>query len=53
MGQRVIQEARKQKLIIRPLGDVIILMPPLSISKDELHRITEITFDAIKRVTED
>jgi len=53
LGQRVIQEARKHKLIIRPLGDVIVLMPPLSIAKDELHRVTEITYEAIKKVTED
>ena len=32
LGQRVTQEARRRGAIIRPLGDVIILMPPLSIS---------------------
>jgi adenosylmethionine-8-amino-7-oxononanoate aminotransferase len=52
VGIRVIKEARKNGLVIRPLGDVIVLMPPLSISKSELKRVTQITFDAIKKVTE-
>src|SRR6185503_18424512 len=30
IGHRVIREARKRGIMIRPLGDVIILMPPLS-----------------------
>ncbi len=34
MGRRVIEQARHQGVIIRPLGDVIILMPPLSIRED-------------------
>jgi len=52
VGIRVIKEARKNGLVIRPLGDVIVLMPPLSIAKAELKKIAEITFDAVKKVTE-
>jgi adenosylmethionine-8-amino-7-oxononanoate aminotransferase len=51
IGIRVIQEARKNGLVIRPLGNVVVLMPPLSINENELRQITEITFDAIKKVT--
>jgi adenosylmethionine-8-amino-7-oxononanoate aminotransferase len=51
VGIRVIKEAQKNGLIIRPLGDVIVLMPPLSIAKAELKQIAEITFDAIKKAT--
>ncbi len=36
IGQRVITEARKLGIIIRPLGDVIVLMPPLSSTEDEI-----------------
>ena len=32
LGHRVTLEARKRGAIIRPLGDVVVLMPPLSIS---------------------
>jgi adenosylmethionine-8-amino-7-oxononanoate aminotransferase len=53
VGIRVIQEARRKGLIIRPLGNVIVLMPPLSISRDELSEILSITYDSIKKVTED
>ena len=47
IGHRVIKEARKRGLIIRPLGDVIVLMPPLSISIDELDRLCDITYESI------
>ena len=52
IGIQVIKEARRNGLVIRPLGDVIVLMPPLSISESELRQTTQITFDAIKKVTE-
>jgi adenosylmethionine-8-amino-7-oxononanoate aminotransferase len=51
-GIKVIQEARRQGLVIRPLGDVIVLMPPLSISRRELEDLLGITFHSIKKVTE-
>jgi len=52
VARRVIQEARRHGLIIRPLGDVVILMPPLSITVDELQQMVEITGNAIQQVTE-
>lgn len=51
MGIRVILEARKRGVIIRPLGDVIILMPPLSITEGELEELVEVTYRSIKTVT--
>ncbi|MBI4332788.1 MAG: adenosylmethionine--8-amino-7-oxononanoate transaminase [Chloroflexi bacterium] len=52
MGIRVIQEARKRGLIIRPLENVIVLMPPLGISGPELEQLLQITFESIRSVTE-
>ena len=52
MGIRVVLECRKKGIIIRPLGNVIVLMPPLSISMKDLKRIMEIVYAAIKKVTE-
>ncbi|HWR59116.1 MAG TPA: aminotransferase class III-fold pyridoxal phosphate-dependent enzyme, partial [Thermodesulfovibrionales bacterium] len=52
MGIRVILECRKKGLIIRPLGNVIVLMPPLSITVRELKRMMEIVYAAIKKITE-
>ena len=48
LGHRVVLEARRRGAIIRPLGDVIVLMPPLAISKGELRRLVAITAEAIE-----
>jgi adenosylmethionine-8-amino-7-oxononanoate aminotransferase len=52
IGVRVIKEARRRGLIIRPLGNVIVLMPPLAISQRDLGRMLKIVYDAIQTVTE-
>ena len=52
VGHRVILEARRRGVIIRPLGDVIVLMPPLSISREELRILLEVTYESIKEVTQ-
>ncbi len=52
IGIRVCQEARKMGVILRPLGNVIVLMPPLSIRHDEINKLLEVTYQAIKIVTE-
>jgi adenosylmethionine-8-amino-7-oxononanoate aminotransferase len=48
LGHRVTLEGRERGAIIRPLGDVIVLMPPLSISKGDLRRLVEITAESIE-----
>jgi adenosylmethionine-8-amino-7-oxononanoate aminotransferase len=52
MAIKVIQEARRRGLVIRPLGDVLILMPPLSITDGELEDLLGMTYDSIKAVKE-
>ena len=52
-GHKVILEARKRGVLIRPLGDVIILMPPLTIADDELKTLLDVTYDCIRVVTDD
>jgi adenosylmethionine-8-amino-7-oxononanoate aminotransferase len=52
IGQRVILEARKRGVIIRPLGDVIVLMPPLSIKHKELETLVDVVYESIQAVTE-
>jgi adenosylmethionine-8-amino-7-oxononanoate aminotransferase len=47
MGHQVTLAARRRGAIVRPLGDVVVLMPPLSISDDELTRLVGITAAAI------
>lgn len=53
IGHKVILEARKQSVMIRPLGDIIILMPPLGIGDGELATLLDVTYDCIRKVTED
>jgi adenosylmethionine-8-amino-7-oxononanoate aminotransferase len=50
-GHRVSLEARQLGAIVRPLGDVLILMPPLSITTAELDTLCSITHEAIQRGT--
>jgi adenosylmethionine-8-amino-7-oxononanoate aminotransferase len=52
MGMRVTREVRRHGVILRPLGDVIVLMPPLSISPAELDRLVDVTVAAVHAVTE-
>jgi adenosylmethionine-8-amino-7-oxononanoate aminotransferase len=51
IGRQVILEARKRGVIIRPLGDVVVLLPPLSISEEEIDLLVEVTAQAIEVVT--
>jgi adenosylmethionine---8-amino-7-oxononanoate aminotransferase len=47
VGHRVTLEARRRGVIVRPLGDVIVLMPPLSISKQDLRRLVQVVAKSI------
>ncbi|NIA21459.1 MAG: adenosylmethionine--8-amino-7-oxononanoate transaminase [Anaerolineaceae bacterium] len=51
VGQEVCRAARARGLILRPLGDVIVLMPPLSITSEEIDSLVETTAAAIGEVT--
>ena len=51
MGARVTAEARARGVIVRPLGDVVVLMPPLSIRAAELDRLIDVVGDAITAAT--
>jgi len=41
VGARICREARSRGLLIRPLGDVIVIMPPLSITLDQLDTMMD------------
>jgi adenosylmethionine-8-amino-7-oxononanoate aminotransferase len=52
IGHKVILEARRRNVMVRPLGDIVILMPPLSIAQDELKLLLEVVHESICAVTE-
>jgi adenosylmethionine---8-amino-7-oxononanoate aminotransferase len=43
--------ARRRGVLVRPLGDVVVLMPPLSIAEHELRRLVTVTAEAIAEAT--
>jgi adenosylmethionine-8-amino-7-oxononanoate aminotransferase len=51
LGHRVTLAARERGAVIRPLGDVVVLMPALAISEADLERLVAITADSIAAVT--
>jgi adenosylmethionine-8-amino-7-oxononanoate aminotransferase len=50
VGHRVALAARKRGVILRPLGDVIVLMPPLSVTERELARIVDVAVSSVREV---
>jgi adenosylmethionine-8-amino-7-oxononanoate aminotransferase len=52
MGHRTILAARRRGVILRPLGNVLVLMPPLAIADDELDLLVDVARDAIREATE-
>ena len=53
IGHRVAQACRIRGLLLRPLGNVIALVPPLSISPRELAKMIAILHTAIRETTEE
>jgi adenosylmethionine---8-amino-7-oxononanoate aminotransferase len=52
-GNRVTAAARRRGAVIRPLGDVIVLMPAPAMSIEDLDRLVAIAADAIAEVVAD
>ena len=52
-ANRVFERARSQGVIVRPIGNVIVLSPPLIISERECDLIAEVLAEAIGQVTHD
>lgn len=51
LGHQVTLAARRRGAVIRPLGDVVVLMPPLAISEADLRRLVAITAASIAEAT--
>ena len=46
-GRRVCAAAVERGVLLRPLGDVVVLMPPLTITSPELHRIVHTLVESL------
>ena len=49
-GRRVCAAAVQRGVLLRPLGDVVVVMPPLTITTPELERIVDVLAAAIDEV---
>jgi adenosylmethionine-8-amino-7-oxononanoate aminotransferase len=52
LGRRTILEARRRGVILRPLGDVVVLMPPLAISEAESDLLVRVAAESIVAAVE-
>ncbi len=50
-GHQVTLAARRRGAIVRPLGDVVVLMPPLAIGEEELFHLVQITAASVAEAT--
>ncbi len=53
MAARVIMDVRRRGVIIRNLGDVVVLMPPLSLFETEIEHLVGSTAESIRTVCGD
>ena len=49
-GRRVCAAAVERGVLLRPLGDVVVIMPPLTVTEDEIERIVHTLRSAIDEV---
>ncbi|MCP3673172.1 MAG: aminotransferase [Gammaproteobacteria bacterium] len=53
IGNRIFESCRKLGLIVRPLGNIIVLSPPLIISKEQIDSMVEIIRKSMEQTIED
>ena len=51
IGHLVCMAIRKRGVILRPLGDVVVVMPPLSVTEQELDHLCSALDESIREVT--
>ncbi|SIO14639.1 adenosylmethionine-8-amino-7-oxononanoate aminotransferase apoenzyme [Singulisphaera sp. GP187] len=52
VGTRVCMRARDFGLLVRPLGDVLVIMPPLTISLEQIDEMLDILIQCVTEITE-
>jgi len=50
LGTAICQEAARYGLLTRPVGDVLVLMPPYSTTPEQVHEMGEILFTATEKL---
>lgn len=52
IGPKIVWKAREKGIIIRPLGNSMILMPPLSMKKNEISELVNLVGESVSEVCE-
>jgi adenosylmethionine-8-amino-7-oxononanoate aminotransferase len=52
MGAQVCRAARARGVFLRPLGDVVVVMPPLAIELSQLDRLCDVLYNCLEEVRE-
>lgn len=52
IGWKVARFAKEEGVLLRPLGNVVVLMPPIGISLDELKTLLGVTYRSISKATQ-
>lgn len=50
MGAQVCRQARQEGVLLRPLGDVVVVMPPLAIDLSLLDRLAGVLYNALQAI---
>ncbi len=50
-GRRVCARAVHHGVLLRPLGDVVAIMPPLTTTRDEIDRVVDVLAEAIQTIS--
>ena len=53
IGWKVADHAMEDGVLLRPLGNVVVLMPPVGIPMEDLKKLLHVTYNSIKKATED
>jgi adenosylmethionine-8-amino-7-oxononanoate aminotransferase len=53
VGARACQLARERGVLLRPLGDVIVIMPPLAVDDSVLAVLLDVVYDCLSVITEE
>ena len=51
-GLRVCDHARRKGVLLRPLGNVIVIMPPLAVSLEQIDQIAAAIEYGVEKVSE-
>ncbi|HKY63802.1 MAG TPA: adenosylmethionine--8-amino-7-oxononanoate transaminase [bacterium] len=53
LGAKICRRARREGVLLRPLGNVLVIMPPLAIDKEATFKILDVLYRSMDEMTQD